>query len=57
VLSIADVRRILGRPDLTDEEATELRDSLYVWLNEILDDFFLKARDSGDDSPPPPDAG
>jgi hypothetical protein len=40
VLSLDDLRQILGRPDLTDKQALALRDDLYAWLNRALDEYF-----------------
>ncbi len=40
MLSIEECRRLMGRPDLTDEEITEFLADLDAFLSQILDDFF-----------------
>ena len=39
-LSNDDYRRILGQPDLTDEEVEEIRVSLRRFISVFLDDYF-----------------
>jgi hypothetical protein len=40
MLSIDECRRLLERPDLTDDEIAEFLGDLDVFLERILDDFF-----------------
>ena len=40
MLSVEDIRRIIGRPDLTDGQILAIRDDLYAWLNRALDEYF-----------------
>lgn len=40
MLSIDECRRILRDDKLSDEEIKEMRNDLYVWLNEVLDEYF-----------------
>ena len=40
VLPLEELRRALGRPEMTDEEAAAIRDDLYAWLNRVLDEYF-----------------
>jgi hypothetical protein len=40
MLSIEEIRQILGRPDLTDEQILAIRVDLYAWLNRALDEYF-----------------
>lgn len=40
MLSIDECRRILCDDKLSDGEIKELRDDLYAWLNEVLDEYF-----------------
>jgi hypothetical protein len=40
MLSIDQIRDILGEPELTDEQIIALRDDLDAWLNRALDEYF-----------------
>ena len=40
MLSSDEIRAVLGRPDLTDEEVLAIREDLYAWLNRALDEYF-----------------
>jgi hypothetical protein len=40
MLSADDCRRILKRPQLTDEEAMELLTLARAWVNRALDEYF-----------------
>ena len=40
MLSIDECRRLLGRPDMSDEEVAEFLDDLRHFLDQFLDDFF-----------------
>jgi len=40
MLSIEQIREILGRPDLSDAQIVAIRDDLYAWLNRALDEYF-----------------
>ena len=40
MLTNDDYRRILERPDMTDDEVDELRDGLRSFTAQILDEFF-----------------
>ncbi len=44
MLTNDDCRRILGRPDLTDQEADPLRSDLSFFLNLALDAYFAQVR-------------
>lgn len=39
MLTIEQCREFLDA-ELTDNEVCEIRDSLYVWLNQVLDSYF-----------------
>lgn len=39
-LSCDEIRRILGSPDLSDEQTLAIREDLYAWLNRALDEYF-----------------
>lgn len=40
MLSIDECRRILRDDKLSEAEIKQLRDDLYAWLNEVLDEYF-----------------
>ena len=40
MLSVDECRRLMGRPDLTDEEVSEFLADLDAFLEQVLDDFF-----------------
>lgn len=40
MLTIEECRRLLGRPDWSDEDVKEFLADLDVFLSRILDDFF-----------------
>jgi hypothetical protein len=42
VLSIDDIRRSLERPDLTDEQAAEVRDLLYTLARLLIADYLAE---------------
>jgi hypothetical protein len=42
MLTNDDCRRLLGRPDLTDQEANALRADLSLFLNLALDAYFAQ---------------
>lgn len=41
-ISIQMCRDVLGKTDLTDQEIEQLRDSLYVWLERLLEQHFRR---------------
>jgi hypothetical protein len=53
MLSVEECRRILKRPELTDEQVIALRDDLYAWLNRALDEYFALTGAVHSDGPPP----
>lgn len=54
MLSADECRRILGRPDLSDEQAEAILRDLYVWLNKALDEYFAAAGGAVHSEPPTP---
>jgi len=48
MLSIEECRQILGKPELTDEQIVEIRDSLYCFAHALVDEY-LRSREK----PPP----
>ena len=50
MLSIEECRRILGQPAMSDEQVTEIRDSLYAFAHALVDDHVRKLRQRSPDS-------
>jgi hypothetical protein len=44
MLTNDDYRQLLKRPDMSDKEVTEFRTDLEIFLNEVLDEYFLQAK-------------
>lgn len=53
MLSPDEIRRILGQPDLPEEDVLAIRDALYAWLNRALDEYFASTRAVDSDRLPP----
>ena len=45
MLSIDDCRQTLGRPDLTDEQVVQIRDTLYGLAHAFVDEYFRRRRE------------
>ena len=45
MLSIEKCRQILGRPDLTDEQIVEIRDTLRAFASLCLDEYLRERRE------------
>jgi len=44
MLSIEDCRQILGKPELTDEQVAEIRDSLYCFAHAFVDEYLRRRK-------------
>jgi len=44
MLSYDECRKILGRPELTDEQVEQIRDSLYAFAHAMIDDYIKNGR-------------
>ncbi len=44
MLSIEECRKILGKPELSDEQIVEIRDSLYCFAHALVDEHLRKRR-------------
>lgn len=44
MIDLDDVRRILKKPDLSDEDAGQIRDDLYAFAHALIDDYIREKR-------------
>ena len=44
MLSVEECRRILGVPQLSDEEVVEIRDTLVAFVQVFIDDYLRKIK-------------
>ncbi len=42
MLSIDECRKILGKPELTDKQVAEIRDSLYSFAHAMVDEYLRR---------------
>ncbi len=42
MLSIEECRKILGKPELTDEQVAEIRDTLYSFAHAMVDEYLRR---------------
>jgi hypothetical protein len=49
MLSIEELRKMLGRPELTDEQLEQIRDDLYCFARVFIDAYLRQRRGT----PPP----
>ncbi len=51
MLSIEECRAILGRPDLTDQQITDIRDTLYGFARTLIDEYLREQRERRSQEP------
>lgn len=50
MLSIDECRQILKRPELTDQQVADIRDSLYCFAHALVDEYLRQKRSASSDT-------